>query len=297
MPRGGTDDAELEAPFRDELDDHARVVHLERDPHRGVRALELAEKLRHDDGGRAGRGADATAIPARSPSPSAATSSSTCCSSASSRCAPRNRRAPASVGSTRRPERSRSWAPRRFSSARTWSETAGWVTPSCSAACENERRSTTAQNAASWRVSISECYRSAMRVWIDVTNSPHVVFFRPLVALLEARGHDVTITARDFAQTLELLEDAGLEHTVVGPPHAGASRAGKVRAMASRLRALRRFARAARLRRRAFPRIPRAAARGAVARRALLVRIRLRVRAARSTASAAGPRPGSSFPR
>ncbi len=83
-----------------------------------------------------------------------------------------------------------------------------------------------------------------MRVWIDVTNSPHVVFFRPLVSLLEARGHDVTITARDFAQTLELLGDAGLEHTVVGPPHAGASRAGKVRAMSSRLRALRRFARA-----------------------------------------------------
>src|SRR6187402_3505720 len=83
-----------------------------------------------------------------------------------------------------------------------------------------------------------------MRVWIDVTNSPHVVFFRPLVGLLQARGHEVTISARDFAQTLELLEDAGLEHTVVGPPHAGASRAGKVRAMSARLRALRRFARA-----------------------------------------------------
>jgi len=83
-----------------------------------------------------------------------------------------------------------------------------------------------------------------MRVWIDVTNSPHVVFFRPLVGLLEARGHEVRITARDFAQTLELLEDAGLDHTVVGPPHAGASRAGKVRAMSARLRALRSFARA-----------------------------------------------------
>jgi predicted glycosyltransferase len=83
-----------------------------------------------------------------------------------------------------------------------------------------------------------------MRAWIDVTNSPHVVFFRPLVALLQSRGHEVTITARDFAQTLELLDDAGLEHTVVGPPHAGASRAGKVRAMSARLRALRRFARA-----------------------------------------------------
>src|SRR4029078_5252556 len=83
-----------------------------------------------------------------------------------------------------------------------------------------------------------------MRVWIDVTNSPHVVFFRPLVGLLQARGHEGTISARDFAQTLELLEDAGLEHTVVGPTHAGASRAGKGRAMSARLRELRRFARA-----------------------------------------------------
>lgn len=82
-----------------------------------------------------------------------------------------------------------------------------------------------------------------MRVWIDVANSPQVVFFRPLIRLLAERGHEVTISARAFAQTLELLEDAGLEHTVVGPPHGGASRAAKVRAMGSRLRALRRFAR------------------------------------------------------
>jgi predicted glycosyltransferase len=81
-----------------------------------------------------------------------------------------------------------------------------------------------------------------MRIWIDVTNSPHVVFFRPLVALLAERGHDVTITARDFAQTVELLEDARLGYTVVGPPHGGASRVRKVQAMGSRLHALRRFA-------------------------------------------------------
>jgi predicted glycosyltransferase len=82
-----------------------------------------------------------------------------------------------------------------------------------------------------------------MRVWIDVTNSPHIAFFRPLVRLLVDRGHEVEISARSFAQTLELLEDAGLEHTVVGPPHGGATRRGKVRAMAGRLQALRRFAR------------------------------------------------------
>jgi predicted glycosyltransferase len=83
---------------------------------------------------------------------------------------------------------------------------------------------------------------AAMHVWIDVTNSPHVVFFRPLVALLEEQGHDVTISARAFAQTLELLQDAGLPHTVVGPPHGGSSRLAKARAMVARLRALRRFA-------------------------------------------------------
>jgi len=81
-----------------------------------------------------------------------------------------------------------------------------------------------------------------MRVWIDMTNSPHVPFFRPLVRLLEERGHEVSVSARDFAQTLELLTDAGIAHEVVGPPHGGAGRAGKIAAMASRLRALRSWA-------------------------------------------------------
>ncbi len=82
-----------------------------------------------------------------------------------------------------------------------------------------------------------------MRAWIDVTNSPHVPFFRPLIALLEERGHEVRISARAFAQTLELLDDAGLDYEVVGPPHGGAGRAAKIRAMGSRLRTLRAWAR------------------------------------------------------
>jgi uncharacterized protein len=82
-----------------------------------------------------------------------------------------------------------------------------------------------------------------MKVWIDMTNSPHVPFFRPLIRLLEERGHDVRVSARDFAQTLELLEAAGIGHEVVGPPHGGAGRAAKIRAMGSRLRALRAWAR------------------------------------------------------
>jgi uncharacterized protein len=86
-----------------------------------------------------------------------------------------------------------------------------------------------------------------MRVWIDVTNSPHVPFFRPLHALLRERGADVLVTAREYAQTLELLAAAGIEHDVVGPPHAGAGAVRKAAAMAGRLRALRRWAKGRRL--------------------------------------------------
>jgi uncharacterized protein len=82
-----------------------------------------------------------------------------------------------------------------------------------------------------------------VRIWVDMTNSPHVPFFRPLLALLEERGHEVHVSARDFAQTLELLDAAGIAYDVVGPPHGGAGRARKIRAMGSRLRALRRWAR------------------------------------------------------
>jgi uncharacterized protein len=70
-----------------------------------------------------------------------------------------------------------------------------------------------------------------------------VLFFRPLVALLRERGHDVSVTTRDYAQTIDLLALHRIEHEVVGPRHGGAGAVGKARAMASRLRALRRYAR------------------------------------------------------
>lgn len=82
-----------------------------------------------------------------------------------------------------------------------------------------------------------------MRVWIDVSNSPQASFFAPLVALLRARGHEVEVTAREYAQTLQLLTLRGIEHDVVGPGHGGAGALGKGTAMAGRVRALRAWAR------------------------------------------------------
>ena len=69
-----------------------------------------------------------------------------------------------------------------------------------------------------------------------------MLFFRPLIRLLEADGDEVEVTARSYAQTLELLELHGIPHRVVGPGHGGAGALGKARALAGRLPALRRFA-------------------------------------------------------
>src|SRR5207249_3699759 len=84
---------------------------------------------------------------------------------------------------------------------------------------------------------------SLMRVWIDITAPAHVLVFRPLVDLMRGRGDEVGITARDYAQTLQLLELHGLEADAVIGRHGGRSRLQKARQMTHRLGALRRWAR------------------------------------------------------
>jgi predicted glycosyltransferase len=81
-----------------------------------------------------------------------------------------------------------------------------------------------------------------MRVWVDLTNSPHVLVMRPLIDVMRADGHQVEVTARDFAQTLELCERFGIEHTAVGR-HRGGRRASKALGLASRSFELTRWAR------------------------------------------------------
>jgi uncharacterized protein len=76
-----------------------------------------------------------------------------------------------------------------------------------------------------------------VRVWIDLTNSPHVLVMRPVIECLRADGHEVQVTARDFAQTLALCERFGIDHTAIGH-HRGAGLAGKARGLADRSLAL-----------------------------------------------------------
>src|SRR5215207_9915781 len=81
-----------------------------------------------------------------------------------------------------------------------------------------------------------------MRVWVDLTNSPHVLVMRPLIETLRGRVAQVEVTARDFAQTLGLLERFGIAHTAIGR-HRGGRLASKGLGLLSRSGGLVRWAR------------------------------------------------------
>ena len=81
-----------------------------------------------------------------------------------------------------------------------------------------------------------------MRIWIDLTAPAHPVVFRPIVERLRAAGHEVEVTARDYAQTLALARRLGLEHRAVGA-HGGAKRTRKLAALVQRSLELWRWAR------------------------------------------------------
>ena len=81
-----------------------------------------------------------------------------------------------------------------------------------------------------------------MRVWVDLTNSPHVLVMRPLIEAMRADGHELEVTARDFAQTLALCERFGISHTAIGR-HRGGRLGSKGLGLVSRSGALVRWAR------------------------------------------------------
>jgi predicted glycosyltransferase len=85
-----------------------------------------------------------------------------------------------------------------------------------------------------------------MRVWADLTNSPHVLVLRPVIRALERAGAEVLVTARDFAQTLDLAERHGLAVEPIGR-HRGGRLAAKGLGLLSRSTALARWARGRRI--------------------------------------------------
>jgi len=74
-----------------------------------------------------------------------------------------------------------------------------------------------------------------------MTASAHPVVFRPVIKRLREAGHEVLITARDYSQTLGILDRFGLDYIAVGR-HGGASRARKLMALVQRTTKLHRWA-------------------------------------------------------
>lgn len=81
-----------------------------------------------------------------------------------------------------------------------------------------------------------------MRIWIDLANSPHVQFFRALIPEFTARGHQVEVSARDYAQTVEMAVAAGLKPVVIGG-HGGGRITSKAVNLVGRAAALAKWAR------------------------------------------------------
>lgn len=81
-----------------------------------------------------------------------------------------------------------------------------------------------------------------MKVWIDLSNSPHPLLFAPLARRLEEAGASVVLSARDNAQTVELARQRWPGVSVIGGESPG-GRAAKARALAGRMRALAAWAR------------------------------------------------------
>jgi predicted glycosyltransferase len=80
------------------------------------------------------------------------------------------------------------------------------------------------------------------RIWVDLTAPAHPIVFRPIIARLRAAGHEVEVTARDYAQTLALARRLDLGAVEMGR-HGGASRPRKVASLAERTTRLARWAR------------------------------------------------------
>lgn len=72
-----------------------------------------------------------------------------------------------------------------------------------------------------------------LKVWFDCTAAAHGVVFRPLIELLGSRGDEVLVTAREYGQTVGILEMLGIPHEVIGR-HGGGSAGGKAASLLSR---------------------------------------------------------------
>lgn len=73
----------------------------------------------------------------------------------------------------------------------------------------------------------------APKIWIDLENTPHIPFFKPIIRELENRGYQVVLTARDAFQTCEMASEYGISYKRIGR-HYGQNRLCKLFGLAFR---------------------------------------------------------------
>lgn len=81
-----------------------------------------------------------------------------------------------------------------------------------------------------------------MKIWIDLTNSPHINFFKPFIKQWKREGIDIIITTRDLANTIDLIKQNDWKYYEVGG-HAGKNKFKKILYFLKRVFLLRRFLR------------------------------------------------------
>lgn len=69
--------------------------------------------------------------------------------------------------------------------------------------------------------------KSQKKIWIDLDNSPHVLFFKPIIDELQKRKYSVVITARDCFQVIGLANMYKLNYKKIGT-HFGKNKIMKV---------------------------------------------------------------------
>jgi uncharacterized protein len=81
-----------------------------------------------------------------------------------------------------------------------------------------------------------------VRIWVDCTAAAHPLVLRPIIERLEAAGHEVDVTTREYGQTTGILDRLGIPYETFGT-HGGASTASKAAALGRRSASLARWAR------------------------------------------------------
>ena len=79
-----------------------------------------------------------------------------------------------------------------------------------------------------------------MKIWFDISNSPHINLFKDLIKELESQGDEIIVTCRPLSNTIALLDLHNIKYTIIGK-HYGKNLFKKLIGYPVRVRQLQKF--------------------------------------------------------